>query len=154
MTPARPALVPELYVTDLGESLAFYVEALGFVVVYDRREEHFAALRLGDAHLMLEQAPSLAAASPEAWERGEWRLADLERPFGRGMNLEIRVDAVAPIEARLAVRGDAPLIGAHERTCRIGSVDRRVRQLLVADPDGYLIRLSQTLADVAQPAGG
>jgi hypothetical protein len=149
---SRPALVPELYVSDLGESLGFYVDLLGFEITYDRPEDRFAALRLGGAHLMLEEAPSLAAATPDAWQRGEWRSAPLERPFGRGINLEIRVGALGPIEARLAASVRAPLVGPQERTYRMGSVDRRVRQLLVADPDGYLVRLSQTLSDVRAPA--
>ncbi|WP_273185913.1 VOC family protein [Hyphomonas adhaerens] len=36
------ALVPELYVSDLAQSLDFYCGALGFSVVYQRPEERFA----------------------------------------------------------------------------------------------------------------
>ncbi len=139
----RPALVPELYVSDLGASLDFYVGALGFRVEYDRPEERFAALSLGAAHLMLEQAPSLRRATAEELSGGQWRTADLEKPFGRGMNLEIQVPDVDAIDSRLKDRGYPCLLEVHERSYRVGAGRRAVRQLLVADPDGYLVRLSE-----------
>ena len=49
------ALIPELAVQSLGESLAFYRDLLGFAVAYARPEEGFAFLQLGDAQLMLDQ---------------------------------------------------------------------------------------------------
>lgn len=141
----RPALVPELYVSNLDASLSFYVDLLGFRVEYARPEERFAYLGLGSAHLMLEEAPALARASAEEFRRGQWRTADLERPFGRGMNLEIRVAALDAIDARLKQARWALLLELHERVYRVGSEDYAVRRLLVADPDGYLIRLSEPL---------
>ena len=146
----RPALVPELYVSDLAASLHFYRELPGFEIAYERPEERFAALRLGDAHLMLEQAPALTRATPEAFLAGEWRTADLERPFGRGVNLEITVADVGAIEARLAAAGRPLLRPLHEKSYRTGEGHRVVAQLLVADPDGYLIRLSQPVRAAAR----
>lgn len=35
-------LVPELYRSDFEHSLRFYVELLGFRILYDRPEEKFA----------------------------------------------------------------------------------------------------------------
>ena len=139
----RPALVPALYVSDLAASLEFYVGVLGFRIEYDRPEERFAALSLGDAHLMLEEAPSLRRATPAEFSAGQWRPADLEKPFGRGMSLEIEVENVESAAARLSASGQALLLAPHERSYRAGSAQRIVCQLLVADPDGYLIRLSQ-----------
>jgi len=140
---SRPALVPELYVTHLPTSIGFYVELLGFRVEYERPEDRFVALSLEGAHLMLEEAPSLHRASEEQFRRGEWRTAELERPFGRGLNLEIEVVDIQAIEARILARGHPLLRELHERSYRVGKVQHVVRQLLVADPDGYLIRLSQ-----------
>jgi hypothetical protein len=68
----RPALVPELYVSDLAQSLKFYISLLGFRIEYERVDEQFAALSLGAAHLMLEQAPSLARASAGRLPKGRW----------------------------------------------------------------------------------
>ena len=146
----RPALVPELYVTDLAASLEFYVGTLGFQIEYDRPEDGFAALSLGSAHLMLEQTPALQRATPEEFARGQWRTADLEKPFGRGLNLEIQVPDVAAIDDRLKRRDHPRLMELHERTYRVGGRERVVRQLLVADPDGYLIRLSELRSKVGR----
>ena len=142
----RPALVPELYVSNLDASLSFYLDLLGFRIEYDRPEERFAYLGLGSAHLMLEEAAALARATPEEFRRGQWRTADLERPFGRGMNLEIHVVGLDAIDARLKQARWAPLLELHTCVYRVRGDDYAVRRLLVADPDGYLIRLSEPLA--------
>jgi catechol 2,3-dioxygenase-like lactoylglutathione lyase family enzyme len=144
----RPALVPELYVSDLACSLDFYVETLGFRVEYERPEERFVSLRLESACLMLEQARRLSSATPKEFEQGEWRLADLERPFGRGMNLEIEVADIEAANARIQGRNQPLLLDPHERSYRVGDQQLTVRRLLVADPDGYLIRLSQRMTPV------
>lgn len=142
----RPALVPELYVSSLERSLEFYLGAVGFEVAYDRPEERFACLCLDAAYLMLEETPSLARATSEQFAAGQWRTADLESPFGRGMNLEIRVGNLQEIELRLRSAGHELLLDAHERTYRVGMAPYRVRQLLVADPDGYLLRFSEPMS--------
>jgi len=41
-------LVPELYCTDLQESLRFYVDILNFEILYQRKKEKFAYLQLND----------------------------------------------------------------------------------------------------------
>lgn len=140
------ALVPELYVSDLARSLHFYLDLIGFVLDYDRPEERFASIVLGSARIMLEEAPSLEVATPDQLAKGEWRTAELRQPFGRGISLELTVPEVAQVAARLAGAGYPPLLDPHERTYRAGAQHLTVRQLLVADPDGYLIRPSQLLA--------
>lgn len=97
--------------------------------------------------LMLEEAPVLAKASRGEFERGEWRTADLEPPFGSGVNLEIEVADVSEVSSRIEETGHRLLLPPDERSYRVGSHDRRVEQLLVADPDGYLIRLSRPIHD-------
>jgi catechol 2,3-dioxygenase-like lactoylglutathione lyase family enzyme len=141
----KAALVPELYVSDLVASLAFYAGVLGFEVEYERPEEAFAALRLGAAQLMLEQAPGLRQATPEEFSKGQWRTADLRPPFGRGVNLQIEVEDIDVVADRLRAAGHPLLLDPHERVYRAGDGEVRVRRLLVADPDGYLLRPSQRL---------
>jgi catechol 2,3-dioxygenase-like lactoylglutathione lyase family enzyme len=143
----RPALVPELCVTRLESSLDFYLDVLGFELEYERKEEGFAAISLGSAHLMLEEAPSLERATATEFERGEWRTGDLERPFGRGVNFEIEVASIDAANDRMADKGYPLLLDLHTKTYRMKTVKRTVRRLLVADPDGYLIRLSQVVSD-------
>jgi catechol 2,3-dioxygenase-like lactoylglutathione lyase family enzyme len=50
------ALVPELEVSDLAASLAFYLGVCGFAVAYERPEERFVYLEREGAELMLEEA--------------------------------------------------------------------------------------------------
>ncbi len=145
----RPSLVPELYVTSLSRSLDFYVELIGFAVEYARPEERFASLALGGARLMLEETRSLETASADELARGEFRTAELCAPFGRGINLELRVPDVAAVSRRLVAAGHPILLDTYEKSYRVGARSLRVRQLLVADPDGYLIRPSQVLEDIA-----
>jgi catechol 2,3-dioxygenase-like lactoylglutathione lyase family enzyme len=52
--PGTVALVPELEVSDFSKSLEFYVDVIGFSVLYDRPERPFAFLGLGSAQLMIE----------------------------------------------------------------------------------------------------
>jgi catechol 2,3-dioxygenase-like lactoylglutathione lyase family enzyme len=146
---AHAGLAAELYVSELARSLRFYVDLLGFVVSYERPEQRFAAISLGAARIMLEQLRATASASPEQIARGEWRPAALERPFGRGINLEIPCADVAAVAQRLAAAGWPALVDLHEKSYRAGNGSVRVRQLVVADPDGYLIRPSQRLEESA-----
>ena len=81
--------------------------------------------------------------------RGEWRPAALEHPFGRGVNLEVPCADVALVASRLAAAGWTALVNLHEKSYRAGERSVRVRQFVVADPDGYLIRPSQRLDESA-----
>lgn len=140
-----PGLVPELLVGDLAVSLGFWVRLCGFEVFYDRPEEGFAYLHCGTAHLMLDQIGI----------GRDWAPGALNRPLGRGVNFQIAVPAIAPLVDRLAA-GDWPLFLAPETTWyQTGDTRAGVSQFLVQDPDGYLVRFSESLADVgdASPEG-
>ena len=81
----QPTLIPELQVLDYDKSLDFYTRLAGFEVVYDRLEESFAMLETNGARLMIE---GLATKSRS------WRVGEMEKPFGRGMHLQIEVQDV------------------------------------------------------------
>ena len=51
---------------------------------------------------MLEETRSLEAATAHELARGEFRTAELRAPFGRGINLELRVPDVAAVSRRLS----------------------------------------------------
>lgn len=133
----RPALVPELICSDLERSLTFYVELLGFRLLYDRPEHRFAYLDRDGAELMLEQ--------PHQQDR-LWPHAPLEPPFGRGINLQIRVENVDALHAGVVGAGVAIFLPLEERWYRRDDTEIGVRQFAVQDPDGYLVRLQQDLA--------
>jgi len=52
---ALKGLVPELYCSDIIESLKFYIDALGFRLLYERPEDKFAYLEREGSEIMLEQ---------------------------------------------------------------------------------------------------
>lgn len=135
MTP-RPALVPELLVSDTAASLRFWCGLCGFTVLYDRPEEGFACIERDGARVMLDRRDA----------GRDWVAAPLEKPFGRGINLEIAVADLAPLLAALEAAGWPLFLEAEEKRYRVGAAFARVRQFIVQDPDGYLLRFSQRLA--------
>ena len=133
-------LVPELIVRDLGASLHFWRDILGFRVLYERPAEGFAYLERERAEVMLE------VLGDRSWEVGP-----LERPFGRGINLQIEAASLDPMLEALA-RAQWPLYRQpEERWYRVGAMEAGQRQFLVQDPDGYLLRFAQSLA--VRPVG-
>ena len=129
-------LVPELVVKDLAASLLFWRDLIGFAISYDRPEQDFAYLCLDGAELMLDQHDERSA---------DWLTGPLDHPLGRGINLQIEVAAIEPILLRLAEAAWPLFIAPEERWYRAGGVERGQRQFLVQDPDGYLVRLAESL---------
>lgn len=127
-------LVPELSVSNLEMSLRFYL-AMGFSIRFRRKEPPFAYLELGQAQIMLEQIHEEA-----------WITSDLDRPFGRGINFQIEVKN-ALIMANQAKDLSIPLFLPIRETWYAVSPNKREGQIefLVQDPDGYLLRFSQSL---------
>ena len=107
--------------------------------MYDRPEQQFAYLHLDGAEVMLEQRGS---GPPE--RHGIWDTGLLERPYGRGINFEIQVGDLDAAMARITAAGIPIFFGPEERWYRSGQHEIGVRQVLVQDPDGYLVRLQHT----------
>jgi catechol 2,3-dioxygenase-like lactoylglutathione lyase family enzyme/GNAT superfamily N-acetyltransferase len=129
-------MVPELYVTDLDASRRFWCDLCGFAVAFERPEDRFLYLDRAGRQIMLEES-----AAPGR----RWLTGPLEQPFGRGMNFQITVDDAAPVLAALEAAGWPLFLEPEEVWYRAGSREVGVRQFLVQDPDGYLIRFSQRL---------
>ena len=129
------ALIPELLVSDLHRSMLFYVDVLGFEVAYQRTEDKFAFLTLGDAQLMLEQAGV----------GRNFLVGPLEHPYGRGINFQIRVENVISLYAGVTTDGAPITLELEEKWYRIGDELAGNRQFVVEDPDGYLLRFFQDL---------
>lgn len=132
-------LVPELLVEDLAASLEFWCGLLGFRVVYARPEENFAYIDCGPVQVMLDQRSS------------HWETGPMERPFGRGINLQIETDGLAPILQALAEAGWPLYREPRESWYRSGTVEQGQCEFLVQDPDGYLLRFTEGLGE--RPAG-
>jgi catechol 2,3-dioxygenase-like lactoylglutathione lyase family enzyme len=139
MDAVQNTLVPELTVSDYAASVAFYRDLLGFSVRYARPEEGFGFVELGAAQLMLDQA-----------DKGRTFAVDgavLEKPFGRGVNFQIEVEAVSPMLARLVEAGVTLYLPLEDKWYRAGDMERGNRQFAVADPDGYLLRFFESLGE-------
>lgn len=126
------ALVPELIVSDIEASTRFYVDVLGFGVRYERVEERFVYLEREGAQLMLEQSTGR-----------QFLDGELEQPYGRGMNLQIAVADGGALYERVQASGASVLVPIEERWYRRNAELLGVRQFVVRDPDGYLLRFAE-----------
>ncbi len=136
MSDFRAKLVPEFLVSDLKSSLDFWVGLVGFEVLYDRPEENFAYLDLDGAQIMLEQKGGAGRY---------WITGPMEQPFGRGINFQIDVADARHAREKLNAASWPLFLDLEEKWYRAGENDVGVRQFLVQDPDGYLIRISSDI---------
>jgi catechol 2,3-dioxygenase-like lactoylglutathione lyase family enzyme len=127
------ALVPELAVADLAISRAFYLGVLGFALEYER--EGFAYLSRGDVQIMIEQAG------------GHWSTGPLERPFGRGINLQMQVDNVEHLLEQVKSANWPLFLPLRTKWYRAGEVERGQSEFIIQDPDGYLLRFCQNIGE-------
>ena len=129
------SLVPELAITDYQKTLWFYTEVLGFSIEYQREEEGFAYLSLGESQIMVDQI-----GKTRTWMTGEF-----EYPLGRGINFQIEVPNVDSLLQRLK-ENDIPLfMEPEEKWYRKNDTEVGNKQFLVQDPDGYLLRFFEDL---------
>ncbi len=135
-----PPLVPELVVTDIDRSLAFWLDVIGFRIRFQRPEHRFAYLMRDSAHVMLVERRSPDHPRGETWTGGA-----LEAPFGRGINFQIQVNDVAPVIAALAGMNWPLFREPRDAWYRKGDVEVGQREVMFQDPDGYLIRFGQFL---------
>lgn len=132
-------LVPELLCSSLSDSLAFYVDLVGFSVLYDRPEDRFAYLDLEGAQLMLEEARDT--------DTDAWWTARPEKPYGRGINLQIEISDVDSVARRVEAANWPLFLPMEEAWYRAGATEVGNRQFLVQDPDGYLLRFFSDLGE-------
>jgi len=137
MNTVSNSLVPELSIIDFKKSLDFYTRILGFSIEYQRTEEGFAFLSLGDAQIMIDQIG----------ESRTWQTGEMKHPLGQGINFQIRVDSIDEIISSLKRENIQLFLDVEEKWYRKN--DRQVgnRQFLVQDPDGYLLRFFESLGE-------
>lgn len=127
-------LIPELCVSDLKKSLQFYIGVLESKLEYQREEEKFAFVSYEGSQIMLEENPN-----------SKWKTAKLEYPFGRGINFQIEVSDVGSLLEKLEKNNYPIKMGLKENWYRKDESLLGAREVLVLDPDGYLLRFSQNL---------
>lgn len=137
-------IVPELGVRDWQVSRDFYLRVLGFAPRHERPEEGFSYLEREGAELMIDQI-----GLGRSFDDG---AGPLVAPLGHGMNLQIEVTDLAPLLSALAAEAWPLLLPLEERWYRAGAQELGNRQIVLADPDGYLLRFFEDLG--TRPAEG
>lgn len=129
-------LIPELYCSKFEQSLEFYTKVAGFSVSYSRPEERFAFLEREGSQLMIEQS-----TQPER----TWLAGKAEYPYGRGMNLQIRVSDVKHLHEVFKNANVKIFLQLEEKWYRSDKILLGNLQFIALDPDGYLLRFFQNL---------
>lgn len=128
--------IPELSVSNLENSLAFY-KTLGFKVEYERHENKFIFLSMGEIQFMLQ----------ELSDNEKWDLAPLTYPFGNGINFQLEVNSVDRIYSKLKEQNYPIAFDIEENWYRQNDKLLGNKEFLVQDPDGYLLRFSEDLGE-------
>ena len=125
-------LLPELSVTDINKTKAFYIDLLGFKLEYERPENKFMFLSFEGSQFMFEEIHT-----------DGWNTADLEYPLGRGINFSVETDNIDVIYQKL-LDAEYPLFRPMMTSqYRMNDEWLQQKQFLVQDPDGYLLRFNQ-----------
>lgn len=127
-------IIPELSVTNLKNSLKFYKTA-GFKIEYDRPENKFAFISLGEIQFMLQ----------EIAENDKWDIAPLVYPFGNGINFQLEVYNLDEIYNNLKKSNYKITFEVEENWYRQDEKLLGNKEFLIQDPDGYLLRFSEDL---------
>ncbi len=129
-------MVPELTVFDFDKSVAFYTELLGFKIRYQRQNPSFAYITLEEnIQLMLEE-----------YQDDGWNTGPLDYPLGRGINFQMEVSSLTPIENALRHK-HYPFYEEREvKTYTMANGQSTTQaQCLIQDPDGYLLRFVEVV---------
>jgi hypothetical protein len=106
-------LVPELLVSDIGASLAFWRDQLGFAIAYERPEQRFAYLeRPEGAQIMLCQ------------RSGNWETAPFDRPYGRGVMLQAMLPTLNQSSIRSELQAGLSML-AHAMSGARSAIEKR-----------------------------
>lgn len=131
-------MIPELLVTNIKKSKEFYIDILGFELMYERVENGFVFLQLkDDIQIMLN----------ELTEDDNWITGNMDYPFGRGINLSIEVSNVEEIYNRINSKKHKIFIEMKDNYYRQNDVMLGNREFLIMDPDGYLLRFNQDIGE-------
>jgi len=129
-------ILAEFSISDFSKSLNFYVNIIGFKIEYQRTKPNFAFLSYNGSQIMIQElAP------------GEKEREKLKYPFGRGINFQIDTKSVQNIINSLEKNNYPIKRGIKDSWYKAGDKSYGCREILVLDPDGYLLRFSEELGE-------
>ena len=128
--------IPELSVTNIENSLKFY-KTIGFKIEYERPENKFAFISLGEIQFMLQELTG----------DDKWDIGPLIYPFGNGINFQLEVDDVERIYNSLKENNYEITFDMEENWYRQDNRLLGSKEFLVKDPDGYLLRFAEDLGE-------
>ena len=127
-------IIPELSVSNLENSLKFYKTA-GFKIEYERPENKFVFISLGEIQFMLQ----------EISKDDKWTIAPLSYPFGNGINFQLEVTDLNTIYNNFKNAGYEITFDIEENWYRQDDKLLGNREFLIQDPDGYLLRFFEDI---------
>jgi len=130
------SLLPELYISNFETSLHFYVNIIGFKLEYKRDDPKFGFLSYQGSQLMIQELVS-----------NEKEMENMEQPFGRGINFQINTNSVQIIIDSLTKNNYPLKRGLKDSWYRENNILHGCREILITDPDGYLLRFSEYLGE-------
>ncbi len=129
-------ILTEFSITDFAKSINFYVDIIGFKIEYQRENPSFAFLSYNCSQIMIQEL-----------RPGEKELEKLEYPFEKGINFQIETKNVHSIIDSLAKNNYPLKRGIKDSWYKAGNKSYGCREILVLDPDGYLLRFSEEIAE-------
>lgn len=129
------ALIPELSVSNIANSKQFYLDILGFKLEYERIEDKFAMISIEEVQIMIEEI------------NGYWNTAELKQPFGRGINFQINISNVEELNTKIKANNIKLFREIKTISYRVNDIVISKKEILVQDPDGYLLRFSESVIE-------
>ena len=123
------SLIPELSVSNIEVSKKFY-ENLGFKIVYERPEKKFCFIQLENNQIMIEE------------NNDNWNVGKMEYPYGNGINISMSVSNVEEHYKYLKNKGIQFFLDLKVNEYRVNDKVFQDKELLLQDPDGYLLRFN------------
>lgn len=137
------SLMAEMMVDDFPRSYAFWTNVLGFAPAFTRPAQKLACLEHPDGGQVM------------IYERdGDWEVAEMLPPFGRGMVVQLYVGDANAAAARVRAAGHPFYVDLREKWRDWGDRLGGQREFLVQDPDGYLVMVAERIGERPLPAGG
>ena len=126
----------EMMVTDYPQSLAFWTKVLGCDVAFERPQQKLACLQHPDgAQVMIYQRD------------GDWETGPMERPFGRGVVVQLYVTDAVSAAQRVRAASVPFYVDLREKWRDWGDRLGGQREFLLQDPDGYLVMVAERIGE-------